>query len=110
MSVIDLDKSDLDKIEAQNQEDKSREINVGRNYLGNNFNLEIIDKQALHRMSCSGDEEEDEVDDIEDWEYYLTRENRVYNKKNKYYRLGENLYFINDATELHPLLLKTIGL
>jgi len=65
LSVIDLDESDLDIIEAQIQEDKSREIIVGRDYLGNDFTLEKTGEQVLHRADSSDDEEDDESDNIE---------------------------------------------
>ena len=65
LSVIDLDESDLDIIEAQIQEDNSREIIVGWDYLGNDFTLEKTGEQALHRADSSDDEEDDEADNIE---------------------------------------------
>jgi len=65
LSVIDLEESDLDIIEAQTQEDKSREIIVGRDYLGNDFTLEKAGEQVLRRADSSDDEEDDEADNIE---------------------------------------------
>ena len=65
MNIIDLDESELDKIEAQTQDDKSRDINIGRDYLGNDFTLEKAGEQALHRADSSDDEEDNEADNID---------------------------------------------